>query len=234
MPAIAELAAEPLLAIAEHEDVLGCGPAGCPPETTHSVVPSAFRFDRVAKNAAGLYESSSGQEIAIPGELREAWEVHGAAHGSKQVCLPWVRIARDPKSFRSCLAAAVAIGPMKKPSMVYKLLREFMAQQDQEVFVVVLLDTQMHVRGVGEISRGARDSVQTPIPDILRLPMVDGAKAMIVAHNHPSGMAKQPSKADKALTKTLSAACSTVEIELYDHLIVCPDDYYSFANEGLL
>jgi len=97
----------------------------------------------------------------------------------------------------------------------------------------VLLDTQLQVRGVGEISRGARDSVQTPIPDILRLPIVEGAKAMIVMHNHPSGKVN-PSKADKALTKTLKQACDTVNIDLFDHLVVGPNEYFSFANEGLL
>jgi hypothetical protein len=244
MPAIAEMAGEPLLAIAEHDGVLGCGPAGCGAGVTHSVVPSAFRFDRVTKNGQGSFESTPGEEVTIASELRSAWEVHGAAAGTKQVCLPWVRISRDPTKFRACLAAARTLGPMKSAKDIYKLLAgkrgpfgssddEFMLQQDQEIFVVVLLDTQLQVRGVGEISRGARDSVQTPIPDILRLPIVDGAKSIVVAHNHPSGKV-DPSKADKALTKALASACNTVGIDLFDHVIVTPDSYYSFANAGLI
>jgi DNA repair protein RadC len=136
-------------------------------------------------------------------------------------------------NFSGCLAAAQAIGPMKFPKNCFTLMQKWFMQQDQEVFVVVLLDTQLQVRGVGEISRGARDSVQTPIPDILRLPLIEGAKAMIVMHNHPSGKVN-PSKADKALTKVLKAACDTVNIDLFDHLVVGPKEYFSFANEGLL
>jgi DNA repair protein RadC len=232
LPAIAEgFSAEPLLAL--EDGVYECADGSCGTNLTHSVIPSGIRFDTVRKNPQGLYEASSSTIIDIPAQLREAWEVTGPAHGPNRSCLPWVRISRDPQSFSGCLAAARQLGPMKYPKSCFKLMQKWFSTQDQEVFVVVLLDTQLQVRGVGEISRGARDSVQTPIPDILRLPIVEGAKAMIVMHNHPSGKVN-PSKADKALTKTLKQACDTVNIDLFDHLVVGPNEYFSFANEGLL
>jgi hypothetical protein len=233
LPAIAEgtFSAEPLLAVAE--GVYECGPNGCPSDLTHSVIPSGIRFDKVTRNSAGIYEAAQGTVIDIPANLREAWEVTGPAHGARQSCLPWVRLNRDPVNFSGCLAAARAMGPMTYPKNCFTLMQKWFSQQDQEVFVVMLLDTQLQVRGVGEISRGARDSVQVPIPDVLRLPLVEGAKAVIVMHNHPSGKA-HPSKADKALTKVVKQACNIVGIDLFDHLVVGPNEYFSFANEGLI
>jgi DNA repair protein RadC len=104
--------------------------------------------------------------------------------------------------------------------------------QDQEVFLVILLDVQLGVRGISEIARGSRDKVDVPVPDVLRIGIVDGASGMILVHNHPSGAAVHPSDSDKMLTKTLKEACETVHLEMLDHVIVAGDKTYSFAKSG--
>jgi DNA repair protein RadC len=148
-------------------------------------------------------------------------------------CLPWVRATRDPTRFRKCLESARKYGQITDSKKIYGLLKDYLTAEDQEVFYVVLLDTQLYVRGVGEITRGARDRVQVPIPDVLRLPLLDGATAFIVAHNHPSGVVK-PSEADKELTKSIIKASQTIGIPMFDHIIVGSHGYFSFADEKLI
>lgn len=163
----------------------------------------------------------------------ESTAVNSEPHGKGPTCLPWVKITRDPTRFRACLAEARKMGAITSSEKLYNVLKEYMTAEDVEVFYVVLLDTQLFVRGIGELARGARDRVQTPVPDILRLAIIDGAMAFAVAHNHPSGKAT-PSEADKELTKAILEGANAVDILLMDHIVVGADKYYSFADHGLL
>jgi DNA repair protein RadC len=60
-----------------------------------------------------------------------------------------------------------------------------------------------------------------------------GAAALVFAHNHPNGDVR-PSEQDKVLTRALVLAANTVQIKVLDHLIVSPDNVFSFRKEGLL
>lgn len=157
-----------------------------------------------------------------------ASDVAPVAHDVESI--PWVRVTRDPDKFREALRAARERGPVNTPRAVYDLLKDHLASEDQETFLVVLLDKQLLLRGVSEVARGARSQVQVPLEDIFRVCLEAGASAYIVAHNHPSGKA-QPSDADRELTKKLraSSAKAIPGIPYYDHIIVGVDEYYSFA-----
>lgn len=157
----------------------------------------------------------------------------GEAGEAGPSCLPWVKVTRDPNRFRTCLAEARKIGRLESPQKFYELVKSHMTREDVEVFYVVLLDTQLYVRGISELSRGARDRVQAPIPDMLRLAIVEGATAFVVAHNHPSGKTN-PSEADKELTKAILEASEVIGIPCFDHIIIGADGYYSFAEHKLM
>lgn len=60
-----------------------------------------------------------------------------------------------------------------------------------------------------------------------------GAAALVFAHNHPNGHV-QPTEQDKTLTRALVLAATTVQVKVLDHLIVSPDDVFSFRKAGLL
>jgi len=60
-----------------------------------------------------------------------------------------------------------------------------------------------------------------------------GAVALILAHNHPSGTLK-PSAADKQITQKLKIAAEALDIKVLDHLIITQNEYFSFADEGVL
>ena len=59
------------------------------------------------------------------------------------------------------------------------------------------------------------------------------ATGMILCHNHPSNNSR-PSSSDDLLTTRIKEAASLLEMTLTDHIIVCEDDYYSYADEGRL
>jgi hypothetical protein len=226
---VTEMAGEPLLAVYEDDasespTVFGCGTPTCDPLTTGQ--PVALRIEKF--KAGALVQ---GDEFELPKDLQANYG--GANRVGTPNCLPWVRISRDPERFSSCLAAARKLGRMDSAKKVHTLFKRHAAKEDQEVFYVLLLDVHLYVRGVGEISRGARDRVQTPIPDILRLPIIEGATTFIVVHNHPSGNVK-PSEADKQITKAIAQAAAKVEVPLFDHVIVGADKYFSFYEHKLL
>jgi DNA repair protein RadC len=66
---------------------------------------------------------------------------------------------------------------------------------------------------------------------ILKKALVGNCTAIILAHNHPSG-ANKPSENDRKMTKQIKEACNLLDISLLDHIIVCNDNYYSFADNG--
>jgi len=178
---------------------------------------------RIEKFEAGTFVRQAEIEIKPPIQMKLACQ--------DGVCLPWVRLVRDPKMFRELYALAKAMGPIDSPAKVGAVLSPWFAKQDQEVFILVCLDVQRQVRSVSEIARGRRDGVEVPTPDVLRLALAVGASFVIVVHNHPSGQVK-PSKADNALTVTLVRACEEVRVGFMDHVIVGTGGYYSYEEAG--
>ncbi|WCR53332.1 MAG: hypothetical protein PG981_000354 [Wolbachia endosymbiont of Ctenocephalides orientis wCori] len=77
------------------------------------------------------------------------------------------------------------------------------------------------------------DNVPIYPREVMKRALLVGAIGMIIAHNHPGGNAK-PSQYDESLTKTLALACSSMEIELADHIIVTEKNYFSFVENQLL
>jgi hypothetical protein len=215
---------EPLLAIAEG-GVFGMG--ACPEraltKSTRNVALSVVQFDRFVARAGGGGELVREADVPIDGK---AWV-------SGKVCLPWVRVTRDPKNFRACAARARELGRMESSSAIFKLLQPTLVKEDQEVFLAVLLDNQMRLRAISEIARGGRASVNPSIPDVLRVALVEGSTAVVVAHNHPSGEV-EPSPQDRSFTVALAQAFQSVGVPLLDHVVVGPSKYWSFSDHGLL
>jgi hypothetical protein len=228
------MASEPLLAVYESEtsedpSVFGCGSPECSPIASGH--PTMLRVERFSAIGTVVGET----DFELPASLQQAYAGGAVSPRSKRspICLPWVRITRDPARFSACLKASRELGRIDSAQKVFDLLKKQGMTEDQEVFYVILLDTQSFCRGIGEISRGARDRTQAPVPDVLRLPLVDGAMAFIIAHNHPSGIVT-PSEADKEVTKSINEASKTIGVPLMDHVIIGTDSFYSFYDKNQL
>lgn len=146
--------------------------------------------------------------------------------------IPWVKVERDPEQHEQLFELAKQNGPISGARDVYTLLEPWASKQDQESFVVVMLDIHSDLRGVARIHTGSRDRVAVDRSDVLRPVIEQGAKGFIVCHNHPSGHA-QPSPADRDLTKALKEGAEEVDVTFLDHVVLGTNEYYSFAEKKL-
>jgi DNA repair protein RadC len=90
------------------------------------------------------------------------------------------------------------------------------------------------VLGILEISKGGISGTVTDVRLIFQAAIKANASGIIVCHNHPSGNLN-PSESDTKLTQKIKEAGNLMDIQLLDHLILTTDDnYYSFADNGLL
>ena len=98
---------------------------------------------------------------------------------------------------------------------------------------VIFLNKNNIVIGVYNLAKGGISQCTVDIRIILAVALKSLSTSIILVHNHPSGNL-QPSQSDKEITKNLKEACKMVQIALIDHLIITKENYYSFADEGIL
>lgn len=98
---------------------------------------------------------------------------------------------------------------------------------------VILLNKANKVLGIFDLSKGGICSSIIDLKIVLSIALKTLASGIIIVHNHPSANLT-PSKADIDITQKLKSACDIMEILLLDHLIITKEDYFSFADDGLL
>ena len=102
-----------------------------------------------------------------------------------------------------------------------------------ELFCCLYLDNRHRVLRFDEMFRGTIDGTSVYPREVVKEALYINAAAVILAHNHPSGVA-EPSHADERITKRLKSALELVDIRLLDHLIVGDGQTTSMASRGLL
>ncbi|HSH06419.1 MAG TPA: DNA repair protein RadC [Burkholderiales bacterium] len=135
---------------------------------------------------------------------------------------------------RRCLAEELVTGPvLGAPAAVRDYLRLSLGARPHEVFVALFLDAQHRVLRVEELFRGTLSQTSVYPREVVKAALAANAAAVIVAHNHPSGIA-QPSRTDELLTRRLKDALALVDVRLLDHFVVAANHALSFAERGLL
>jgi DNA repair protein RadC len=102
-----------------------------------------------------------------------------------------------------------------------------------EVFCCLYLDNRHRVIAFEELFRGTLDGANVHPREVVKRALAHNAAALILAHNHPSGVA-EPSQADEMITRRLKEALGLMDIRVLDHLIVGDGCCESFAERGLL
>lgn len=118
----------------------------------------------------------------------------------------------------------------------YEILKQAFNEETleySEEFVILLLNRSTKVLGWVKISQGGITSTVCDPKVIFSIALQTASTGIILAHNHPSGNTK-PSDADRNLTRKLKEAGKLLDIQILDHIIIAPDNYYSFADEGLI
>lgn len=125
------------------------------------------------------------------------------------------------------------VKPIRSSVDAYRIFKEHIGAKifEQELFIVMYMNKANNVLWVETITQGCGASCSVDIPAITRRAIEGTAHAVIVAHNHPSGN-KNPSENDKRATKKLKKSLGLFDVAVLDHIIVCENGYYSFADNG--
>ena len=123
--------------------------------------------------------------------------------------------------------------PLTSPAGTRAYLRLKLAERKFEVFSCVFTDNRHRVIAFEELFRGTIDGASVYPRVVVQRALELNAAAVILAHNHPSGVA-EPSQADQRITQRLKTALALVDVRVLDHFIVTAEDSISFAERGLL
>ncbi|MBU0499682.1 MAG: DNA repair protein RadC [Gammaproteobacteria bacterium] len=122
---------------------------------------------------------------------------------------------------------------MDSPDATRRYLMSRLRECPQEVFAALFLDNRHRVIQFEELFRGTIDGASVHPRELVRRSLAHNAAALIIAHNHPSGVA-EPSRADIDITRRLRDALSLVDVRLLDHLVIGDQEIVSLAERGLL
>jgi len=123
--------------------------------------------------------------------------------------------------------------PLESPDVTEQYLKTALRDCSNEVFACLFLDTRHRVIAFEELFQGTIDGATVYPRVVAEKALRHGAAALIVAHNHPSGVS-EPSLADQAITRRLKDALALLDIRLLDHFVVGEGTPVSMAARGLL
>ncbi len=138
------------------------------------------------------------------------------------------------------LARRALAGPLKtkdalaSPQAVRDWLRLSLGALQHEAFIALWLDAQNRLIASEELFRGTLTQTSVYPREVVKRALAHNAGAVVLAHNHPSGLA-EPSRADEVLTSSLKQALALIDVKLLDHFIVAGGATpLSFAERGLI
>ena len=121
---------------------------------------------------------------------------------------------------------------LEDPDAVRFFLSAKLRDRKAEVFAVVFLDSRHRVIAYEELFFGTVGSASVHPREIVRAAIKHNAAAVILAHNHPSGIA-EPSQSDERITQRITEVLALIDVRVLDHFVV-GDSIVSFAERGLL
>lgn len=122
---------------------------------------------------------------------------------------------------------------MSSPGRTRKFLQQHLGGRDREVFCCLFLDSQHRLLRCEDLFLGTLDGAAVYPREVAVRALRYRAAAVILGHNHPSGVAT-PSAADKQITDRLQRALALLDVRVLDHLVVGRGTCFSFAQAGLL
>ena len=152
----------------------------------------------------------------------------GVGHARLAVLTALPELAR--RFYEASLPTGISI---RSPTDTEAFLTAKLRDLPHELFCCVYLDNRHRVIQFEELFRGTIDGTSVYPREVVKQALTVNAAAVIVAHNHPSGIC-EPSQADERITRRLKSALELVDIRLLDHLIIGDGQSSSLASRGLL
>ena len=127
---------------------------------------------------------------------------------------------------------AVELKKITSSKMIFELMQPIIGELPHEEFWVLYLNNSNKVLSKSQQGKGGITGTIIDVRLVFKAALELGATAIILSHNHPSGNLN-PSDADKKITQKLKAAGGNLDIQVLDHVIICENNYFSFADEGI-
>lgn len=170
------------------------------------------------------FHGLAGLLQATPADLRAAKGLGGSARRAQLLAV--LEMSRRVLLQKMCKRDI-----MNNPETVKQFLQLQLGAYPHEVFAVVFMDAQYRLLSFQEMFKGTLNQTSVYPREVVKLALEQGAAAVILSHNHPSGDVR-PSAADSALTRTLQTALSMVDVKVLDHIIVGPGIHWSMAERS--
>lgn len=139
-----------------------------------------------------------------------------------------------PELARRYFEESLPVGEtIRSPTDTQAFLHAKIRHLGHEMFCCLYLDNRHRVLRFDQLFRGTIDGTSVYPREVVKEALSINAAAVILAHNHPSGVA-EPSQADERITRRLKSALELVDIRLLDHLIIGNAETTSLASRGLL
>jgi len=178
----------------------------------------------LAKACIEQFRSLSGLLTASTEELQQV--------GLTPHCICGIKLFRELPM--EVLKQKIIEKPVYKcPEEVFDYLRYSMRDLNKEVFKVLYLNNRNQIINTSGLFEGTLDSIPIRPREIVESAIKHSATRLIFAHNHPAGDPK-PSKSDKQITRDLVFMGMILEIKVLDHIIIGGNEYFSFADAGLI
>jgi DNA repair protein RadC len=123
--------------------------------------------------------------------------------------------------------------PIRSPADTEAFLMARLRDLPHELFCCIYLDNRHRIISFEELFRGTIDGTSVYPREVVKQALSVNAAAVILAHNHPSGVA-EPSQADERISRRLKAALELVDIRLLDHLVIGDGMSTSLASRGMI
>src|SRR5690606_2693921 len=156
----------------------------------------------------------------------------GTRPGVGRTRCAWLRAARElaKRPFQERLRAGPVLGI---PDTFHEYVRLRLRDLKHEQFCCLWLDSQHRMLAFDELFRGTLDRASVHPREVVKVALARNARSVILAHNHPSGLA-EPSVSDQQVTQWLKQALALVEVDVLDHLVVGEGGCASMAQRGML
>jgi DNA repair protein RadC len=216
-------------ALRPREKLLAHGPAAlADAELLALLLRTGLRGRGVLELAGDVLAHSKGFAGLLQAKAQDLKAVKGLGPAKRAELVAVMEMARR------ALAQQLSNGPVfDSPAKVKDYVALHLGGLDHEVFAVLFLDSQHRLIEMRELFHGSLSQTSVYPREVLRQAMALNAGAVILAHNHPSGVA-EPSRADEYLTQSLKTTLQMVEVRVLDHLVIGAGQVVSFAERGLL
>ena len=191
-----------------------------------------LRTGRPGASATAMAEMLLARCDGLPGLLRaehgDILAEPGIGPGKLSLLLAALELAR-----RCAEQPLTRKSVMRSPAATRAFLQHHLGHQQREVFSCLFLDAQHRLQRCEDLFFGTLDGAAVYPREVVVRALQYRSAAVILAHNHPSGIAR-PSAADRNITQRLRDALALVDVRVLDHVIVGQGESYSFAEAGLL